>query len=315
MMAELSMRSLCLLALTLAGIRVSETGRIRSPKPNHKVDAGLPSLKDNAESSLSFASQEMQRTVGVGELGSKKHSKRAAGRRRLQVTEMENSTLLSVPAYSFPASYGDTIIVAPVAYVRRDGRNRNVVSYDTSSIRSTESSLRLRSAKIYVNFEHRSVATRRQQPRSSRTRHGYYQRRDVEIIPILVRESTASSVPLIVARGKFWLEYIPGGDLNRSGRLRSASTIKRYRFDVTKTGMARRNAATEENATENRHALDLPTLASWRLPNLQMAVICRRKRTRAIVKCQRNGVVVHGAPYLELTTTHVDGSNYGIRWK
>lgn len=196
---------------------------------------------------------------------------------------------------------------------RSDGKNRNVISYDTSTIRSTDVTLRLRTAKIYVNVEHRPVATRRHQSRGSRSRHGF-QRRDVIISPFLIQDGDTGGSARVVSRGKYWLEYTPGIDANRSGRTRASSRIIRYVFDVTQTGLKSSIAAVDENATDDRDEGDLPTLASWRMPDVQMALLCRRRRTRAFVKCQRNGVLVHGAPYLELTTAHVDGSNYGIRW-
>jgi len=167
--------------------------------------------------------------------------------------------------------------------------------------------VRLRSASLYLQFLlEDSVKTASGRPGRKRTSSFF---RNVKVTPFLLLPNQNKGTPIVLGRGRAWGYTGHNFGTNRQGRFQTRDMIRRFVFDVTRAGLSRFDD--DSNVTEDRENSDLPTLASWRLPDLQLAVICRRRQAR--VPCKKYGVTMHGSPYLSLRTEHVDGRGYGVR--
>nr|XP_018671927.1 uncharacterized protein LOC108950505 [Ciona intestinalis] len=323
---------LCFLYLAVLEVTGKSLNRVRhqSTGAQTPVEQNVPSgiksgsnpLDDTAARSVSGASEGI--FVAPENPRNKRHKrKRQAFRNRSNLMGRQRNETSSNPRtsmlehFSFPESYGDTIITTPTAFARNvDGRG--VFRFESDDFANMDQNMRLRKAEVYVEVvveEPSHAATSR---RAGRARASVL-RRDVEILPFLIPiRQNGDSGFLEAIRGKAWGYRVLGdrsASRNRASRPKSSSLVRRYRFNVTQVGITGSGDETTSNLTdEDITNADLPLLSSWRLPDFGLSLLCRRRRE--ILPCLRLGISIYGAPYIAVTTAVLEHEDdYGARLK
>ncbi|XP_018671927.2 uncharacterized protein LOC108950505 [Ciona intestinalis] len=322
---------LCFLYLAVWEVtgKAVNRGRHQSTDVQEPVEQNLSSgikpgslqLEDTAARSVGGTSEG--NFVALGNPKNKRHKrKRQAFRNRSnlrgrQRNETSSNPRTSMEHFSFPESYGDTIITTPTAFARNVDR-RGVFRFESDDFANMDQNMRLRKAEVFVEVvvEHPShAATSR---RAGRARASVL-RRDVEILPFLIPiRQNGDSGFLEAIRGKAWGYRVLGdrsASRNRASRPKSSSLVRRYRFNVTQVGITDSDDEPTSNLTdEDITNSDLPLLSSWRLPDFGLSLLCRRRRE--ILPCSRLGISIYGAPYIAVTTAVLEHEDdYGARLK
>ncbi|XP_076802748.1 uncharacterized protein LOC143446816 [Clavelina lepadiformis] len=273
-----------------AGFKKFFLNRVSAYKQGHETSA--EAAKENLSVGLLSRMKRSFHKNAAHEGRSKRSNRRRSGNQTFQRSgrkrmRIENSSSHLRSSHPTALSITDDRMILPMFYSSGSGR----LNYDTSALTDIDRSVKVERAVVKVQF---NVEEKFSPFGGRRRRHA------VDVIPLLV-EFRPRGERWIISRGKLvgMFSRSQDNEVNRSPHMRTSHVVVRhYEFDVTDVAHAK--SKREDEALMNMTELnsDLPSLSKWRLPNIGLVYICRRRSNRANTNCTKHGVSLHGSPFL-----------------